>query len=145
MQVTDKILISEYWNNPAYEKKKPAPDAGLKNSVGDNIYKPIAEIPLSYDDFEQIPNRSHKEKNKIKDLSGRYVLVSKKFWYFGCKPLDIPSEIRPLVPPGQSSQGYQTKDIERAAAFISYIESSFKKGIHNNPTGWKNHEPVCAK
>jgi hypothetical protein len=118
MQVTDKMLISEYWNNPTYEKKKPIRDAGLKNSVGDNIYMPLVEVPMSPDDFKQIPNRSHKEKNKIKYLSGRYVLISKKFWYFGNKPVDIPHELRPSVPAGQSSQGNWTKDIERARAFI---------------------------
>jgi hypothetical protein len=143
MQVTDKIFISEYWNNPAYEVKKPTPDATRKNSVGDNIYKPVVGNPISHLDFEQIPNRSHKPENAEKDLSGRYVLISKKFWYFGCNPVELPADIRPDIPKGQSSQGNMTHDLARAMRFIEFIESNYKKGIHNNPTGWKKHDPGC--
>lgn len=145
MQVTDKMLISEYWNNSEYEMKKPVSDSTRKNSVGDNIYKPTIENPTSYLDFEQIENRSHKPKDAEKDLNGKYVLISKKFWYFGCEPLIIPVDIRPEIPAGQSSQGSLTHDFIKAEKFISYIQSNFKKGINNYPGGWKHIDTGCAK
>lgn len=143
MQITDKILISEYWNSPQYEYKKPLPHTDRKRKFGDNIYKPLSGNALSPSDFEQITNISHQADSIERDLSGRYVLLSKKFWYFGCAPLEIPGRIRPEIPAGQSSQGSMTHDLTRAKQFIEYIESNYKKGIHNNPTGWKKHSPVC--
>jgi hypothetical protein len=144
MQVTDKILISDYWNNPLYEYKKPLADADKKRKFGDNIYKPLrknAELP---EDFKQITNISHQADSMMRDLSGKYVLISDKFWYFGCKPLEIPAGIRPEIPAGQSSHGSMTHDIKRAEEFISFIQTGYKKGVHGNPLSWKSHETGCC-
>jgi hypothetical protein len=143
MQITDKILISEYWNSPQYEYKKPLPDSDRKRKFGDNIYKPLRKNSVLPEDFKQIANISHQADSMERDLSGRYVLISKKFWYFGCNPLVLPADVRPEIPSGQSAQGSMTHDPARAKNFIEFIESNYKKGIHNNPTGWKKNDPVC--
>lgn len=137
MKVTDKISFVEYWQNSEYKERKPQIDSDyILKKRGDNIYMPIVTKPMVYSDFKQIPNLNHTEKNQKKDLSGKYVLISKKFYYFGSEPIDIPENIRPKVPNGQSSHGVRTHDVEKANKFISFINSEYHPGLHNHPHSW---------
>jgi len=132
MRVTDKIDYQEYWNNSKYSCKKPC--VGSKNNIGiagDNIYKPDSEKG-----FVQIENKNHKEKDMPRDLSGKYVLISETFYYFGGSPIEIPQEFRPSVPKGQSSQGNRTHDLLQAESFINYVRDNFIEGIHKMPHLW---------
>jgi hypothetical protein len=137
MQITNKISFAEYWRNPEYEERKPRPvsDDILKRR-GDNIYIPIVEKPVKTTDFKQLPNRNHNENNQERDLSGKYVLISKRFYYFGSDPIDIPENIRPKIPKGQSSHGVRTHNIEIVNKFISFIESKYQPGLYNHPHSW---------
>jgi len=137
MKVTDKISFSEYWKNQKYENRKPQPD-NINNirKRGDNIYEPKVETPITYSDYKQLKNPNHTEKDKIKDLSGKFALISSNFYYFGSTPVTIPTDIRPKVPFGQSSHGVQTHDDEKILKFLSFIESNYIKGLHNHPHSW---------
>ena len=137
MQVTDKIPFKEYWNDSKYEKRKPNPDSPIIiGKRGDNIYKPIEENPTTFSDFELIPNPNHTENNKEKDLSGKYVLISNIFYYFGSVPIIIPENIKPIVPNGQSSHGSRTYDNRIINDFLSYIKTNYKMGMHSHPHSW---------
>lgn len=137
MQVTNKILFAEYWQGPEYEHRKPQLDSNvILEKRGDNIYAPTVDKPMTASDFKQIPNPNHSEKDQEKDLSGKYILISKRFYYFGSKPINIPENVRPKVPKGQSSHGVRTHDVEIANKFISFIKCKYQLGLYNHPHSW---------
>jgi hypothetical protein len=146
MQVNDKISFAEYWKNPKYNDRKPnIRSKNILEKIGDNIYKPVVKNPKNISDFDQVPNLYHEQKNKKIDLSSKYVLISKRFYYFGCECIELRDEIRPKVPKTTTYRGVQTHNIEKAEKFISFIESSYKTGIHNHPTSWFKNDVSWKK
>ncbi|MCB0173540.1 MAG: hypothetical protein KDJ97_23670 [Anaerolineae bacterium] len=134
MQITDKIPIFEYFLHPNFQNK--IPDLDRKEFVyhaGDNIYKPHAG------DFIQLDNKNHFPHDKVKDLSGEFVLISTKFYYFGGKPLEISPDLRPRVPVGQSAHGSLTLG-EQASKFINYVRNGISKGVHHAPHRWPDSD-----
>lgn len=135
MQITDKIPISEYFPHPNFQNK--IPDLSREEIVyhaGDNIYE------LQSDDYYRwIENKNHPEEEKNKDLSGEFVLISTKFYYFGGNPLEIPSDLRPRVPFGQSAHGSLTQG-EQASKFINYVRDGISEGVHHAPHRWPDSD-----
>lgn len=99
MQVTDCITIEEYSNNPDFQSKIPGDEKFftmnedtddfpcqnvLKENCGDNIYifdeenRTIRQRPS----FHQIGGKLNVD-TMTRDLSGKYVLLSDHFIYFG--------------------------------------------------------------
>lgn len=142
MKIEKIIPYRDYWNDKQYELKKPnLSSIETIDKTGDNIYKPINTNAELYTDFEQIPNKNHTtERNKIHDLSGKNVLISKCFYYFGSIPIEIHSEIKPCIPPGQSAHGARTHNKEKAEMFIQYIQNNYSSGIINMPHNWPTDE-----
>jgi hypothetical protein len=75
MEITKVLSWSEYINDPAYNRKSPANE----NDPGDRIWKNA--------DYRHCPLPSHSghgEGEFERDVkSGRNVLLSDKYWYFG--------------------------------------------------------------
>lgn len=135
MQVTDKIHISEYFSHPDFQNK--IPNLSCEEFVyqaGDNIYK------LQGNDFIQLENRNHALNDKSRDLSGEFVLVSTKFYYFGKNPLEIPDYLRPKIPVGQSPRGSLTHNFERATEFINFVTENFAVGVYSAPHKWPHND-----
>lgn len=121
-KVTKKLSYGEYWE--AFPNKRP--DKTGVAICGDNIYCP--DVTQSHD-YRLIPNLRHEtEKQKTKDMNGKYVLVCEEFYYFGgtkdSTPLEIPVEVRPNVPKGQTSVGYIT---DNPASFINFVRQNADK------------------
>jgi len=139
----DKIsTYKEYWESNKYNSKKIFKDT-LIQKHGDNIYKPIINFNFNFDNidrcscYEQIDNCYHKEKNKSRDLSGKYVLISNTFYYFGINSLILDDSIAPKIPITQSYYGVRTHDNKQVIKFISYIQNNYEIGIHGYPTIWE--------
>lgn len=138
MKVTTKIDYYEYWINSIYNSKIPKLESDIvANKAGDNIYKPEKD---KISEFVQIENKNHTEKEIKRDLNGKYVLVSNCFYYFGSSAIYIPSNIKPSIPRGQSSQGNRTHNKERAERFINYIQKNYKQGLIGMPHSWPQSE-----
>ena len=135
MQVTDKISISEYFFHPDCQNKIPdLEQAEFVYQAGDNIYESQG------DDFIQHENKNHTQNDQGRDLSGRYVLISTKFYYFGRNPLKIPDHLRPKIPVGQSAQGHLTHDLARAINFAKFVTENFEIGVHDAPHKWPHDD-----
>lgn len=138
MKITGKLPFSKYWSDPRYQIKKPdlnSPD--LRKQFGDNIYEPCPNSSK----FNQLLNKCHcEEETKKKDLGSLQVLLSTDFYYFGAGAVFLPEEIRPSIPKGQSSNGYETKDEEKILLLIKYLEKNYTKGIINHPTEWDEND-----
>jgi len=165
MKVTSKIPINRYFEDTIFKDKIPCgiPDGRAAaetnrvpqskttcspvrptdndvetpcvHQIGDNIYKFEQGVFI-----RQIRNARHHLKHQKRDLSGEYVLVSKKFYYFGGRPVEIPDNVRPKIPALQTYYGVQTHDRERAKAFIAFVRDNYKLGIHAAPHGWPDSD-----
>jgi hypothetical protein len=138
MQVTGKIPISDYFSHPDFQKKIPDLSHDVfVHKAGDNIYKPHV------DGFTQLENKNHTDEHVGHDLSGEYVLISTRFYYFGREslafgngPQQIPRDLRPKIPTNQTAQGDLTHDSERAEKFINFVTSRYEVGVHSAPHKW---------
>ena len=137
MEVTEKLTLRDYFCSPAYEKK--IPDLAKAECVylaGDNIYRPKHASGPSFEDFDQLKNPFHKEEHKQRDLSGKFMLASNRFFYFGREAIEIPLDVRPAVPKGQSAHGSLTRDEGLVKRFIHRIVSDYGVGVHAAPHSW---------
>jgi hypothetical protein len=146
MQVEQKLLIADYFRNTRFAKKIPIRNSARQiERVGDNIYRPNRVDSRAPGDFTQLPNDYHYDgaqgcaigESQRHDVSGEYVLTGSRFAYFGGKPLEIPSGLRPAVPVGQSAHGVQTHDTERARLFVEFVfDQTRGEGVLSAPHGW---------
>lgn len=136
MRVSEKIRFRDYFHDPRFEDKIPDLDASNRTAqLGDNIYCPLcpdAELP---EEFDQLPNLQHDERNHALDVNGKYVLIADEFYYFGRKAVALPDHIRPNVPRNQAAYGIKTES-PRAEQFVDYIRSNFAVGRHGKPHYW---------
>jgi hypothetical protein len=144
MQVSMKLPIAAYFHDPAFAVKIPSARS-LLHKCGDNIYRPRRRDATAPAHFEQLKNDHHHDQvaacvvgeSRIRDVSGRYVLVAERFVYFGENALVVPADARPQVPRGQSSNGSRTHDEERARRFIEYVFSVAQdKRVVGPPHRW---------
>lgn len=140
----DKIInYKEYWESDEYGIKKYSKDS-LIQKTGDNIYKPTINFNMGSIDlcssYEQIENCNHKEVNKSRDVSGKYVLISNTFYYFGINSILLDSSIAPKIPKTQSYYGIRTYDNNQATRFINYIQDKYEIGMQGHPTLWPNDD-----
>ena len=138
------ITMEQYSIDSRFDKKK----VSNKNQVtknGDNIYFDFRSDILA----KQLKNSNHNIKEKEKDLSGKRVLISYDFYYFGgYEPLEISKDIRAYIkiPKCHALYGYITRG-EFAEKFIKYVKASAKRksGLLNRPYTWKNGDDSWKK
>jgi hypothetical protein len=136
MKVDDVLGFDEYWEDARFSRKKPKSDGELALRCGDNVYEPMSnrkfrQLPCLHSD-RRCPSHEN-AKNKAKDLSGKHVLVSKEFTYFGSKPRNLPHELNRLI----VARGYRCcLPDEVVAAFLSYTKT-IDFGVYAEPRKWK--------
>ncbi|MEI6456261.1 MAG: hypothetical protein WCO93_08225, partial [bacterium] len=125
MKVASKVTFAEYYEK--FPEKRP--DFSMPESIykrGDNIYR-----PLRNGEYKQLKSQ-HTEKNKAKDLSGKFVLISDQFYYFGSEPVEIPKNLSSLVC-GRGHKSNFDKSIQDL--FLECITSK-TIGINARPSLW---------
>ncbi|MEN6462528.1 MAG: hypothetical protein ABFC94_14325 [Syntrophomonas sp.] len=85
MQVEEKLSYDEYWENPRFQYKKPTMNGSKKQRYGDNVYHAdvTTGVFIQEDSHHSLDGGEANILNYNKDLSGKYVLISNKYWYFG--------------------------------------------------------------
>ena len=95
MRVDRVLTFSEYWKDGRFEAKKPVwstHDEPTVASVGDNCYEPVGRGQP-----RQVPCRHSRRDGSAsggarrRDLSGKHVLVSWTYSYFGAKRRRLPA------------------------------------------------------
>lgn len=113
------------------------------------MYEPLVELATDPREFRQLRNDNHWDgqdrssgscvpgPSRVHDISGRFVLISEEYAYFGAEALDIPKRLRPDIPKGQSAHGSQTRDQSRVRSFIDYVmQKANGRKLVCHPTGW---------
>ena len=134
MRVDDAKEFDRYWRDKKFERKKPRYDAAVALNRGDNAYEPKPN-----GEYRQLPCRhsasdvEHEDaENKKHDLSGRRVLISETFAYFGSKPRELPPELKPLV----VGRGHRCRFSDEVKdAFLRFV-GSIRSGVYAAPRRW---------
>jgi len=89
-----------------------------KRIVGDSIYD------FSQGDIPRLRKVLHKEKDKPRDLSGKYTLLSTIFYYFGENAVPIPKEFNSLI---KKEQGHLLiRDLETVQNFEKWLTLKYE-------------------
>lgn len=137
MQVEEIVQFDKYYRDSCFAAKIPDYSTGkVVHKCGDNIYK-----PLSNGDFQQLHSMHSNGANenpetKAHDLGGKYVLISKIFYYFGSRPLGLPESLNDLKV-GRAHKCRFPPDV--VSAFIAFINRQ-KAGINAPPTSWPSND-----
>ena len=133
MQVEEIVPYDKYYCDCRFAAKIPDYSTGkVVYKRGDKIYK-----PLPNGDFQQLQSRhsdgtNENQETKDKDLKGKNVLISKAFYYFGSRALDLPDILNDL----RVGRGHKSRFSSAiVSAFIGFINRQ-TVGVIAPPTDW---------
>ena len=133
MRVDEKVSFAEYFRDRRFAQKIPDySQASIVHKCGDNIYEPLPNGA-----FQQLQsmhsNGEHEDADaKAHDLSGRYVLISKQFFYFGKNAPVLPAALNVLKVGRAHKNNFSSETI---SAFLEFV-SDLKPGLNAPPTIW---------
>jgi Nucleotide modification associated domain 2 len=117
MLVTQKMAMEEYDRFTQEELPDKIPlmdDTDPRRHSGDSIYDFSAHTP-------SLRPSVHHEKDRSRDLSGEYVLLSNHFFYFGDQPVALPEALLGIVKQGKG---------HRSRSNTPYVDD-FVRWIHS--------------
>lgn len=142
MQVEEKITFDEYWQNPRFECKKPCLNGSLVQMYGDNVYHTDLKSGVVKQEncAHSLPDGSVNKQHFDRDVSGKYVLLSTKFFYFGDNAPEIPQEFSYIYDVPRSLKFWDLfGETAKIQNFIDWLEKNFHYGISGDPCNWKEY------
>lgn len=117
MKVTSKMTMQAYddFCQQYYPKKIPVwRSKDFRRRIGDCIYDYSSGVSPA------VRWSVHDERNRPRDLSGRYALLSRHFYYFGNQPIRLPEHLQPIM---HTTQGHKSDANQPFAEdFVAWIE-----------------------
>ena len=133
MCVEEKLPFDDYWNDIRFKEKRPVLNGSKMQCYGDNVYHIDSSIGkfVQKDSHHSLENGVVNEKNYKRDLSGKFVLISKMYWYFGKSAIAIPDKFKGII---KSGRGYKKID-DRSLInnFITWVHNQEGKGFIDKP------------
>jgi Nucleotide modification associated domain 2 len=142
MRAEKAVTFDDYFKTKSYSCKKPDVRSGRAiDRCGDNIYRPIGknkygQLPSLHSKRPKERNWNEDVKRKRKDLSGKYVLISRHFSFFGSRPIDLPANLRELIV-GRGSHCNFSNEHRVHAKFLEFVHHAGIKGVIAPPKRWK--------
>ena len=133
MQVQEKLEYDEYWRDSRFEKKRPVMNGSKKQMYGDNIYyRPSSDDPyVQIDSHHSLPDGAKNELNYNRDVPGKYVLISNRFWYYGEDAILLPEEFLVFA---NVKRNYRKFDDEvQIGKFVNWLLSLPQSGYIGRP------------
>ena len=125
MRVTERLSMKEYDEYCQEHLSEKLPDwrhKDFRRRVGDCIYD------YSKGGKPKLRPSVHGENNRATDLRGENALLSTHFFYFGIKPEELPSNLKPLV---HRTQGHKSRaNSDYVDEFVAWIEGLGYKPCH---------------
>lgn len=99
MQVEEKLSYDKYWETNRFQYKKPVMNGSKRQKYGDNVYHTSNETGkfMQEDSHHSLDNGIVNVLNYDRDLGGKYVLISRKYWYFGKDAQYLPNYLLELA------------------------------------------------
>lgn len=138
MKIDEKLTFREYWNDMRFQCKKPVMNGSKKQMYGDNIYEynEIDNVLVQVDSHHSLANGEKNNLNYDRDVKGEYVLISKKFWYFGSEGPEIPDIFsEQIIKRGIGHRIIHDENLIRV--FIAWLENNYKEGYLGEPYEFK--------
>lgn len=136
MKVEQIISFDEYWDNPQYVCKRPVINGTLIQMYGDNAYHTVNGKIIQEHCAHSIAKDVVNQKHYDRDVSGKNVILSKHFYYFGDHAPQIPENLSYILP-YRNLQYHDIKEEQQIKSFVTWLESNYTIGIHGNPCNWK--------
>jgi hypothetical protein len=117
MCVTRRVTMRDYDRISRIELPDKVPDwdnPDFRRRVGDSIYDFSTNPPT-------IRRSVHGERDRRRDLSGEYVLLSNHYYYFGDRPVQIPDELRSIIKTGRGHK--RIEDAAIVEKFVMWLDS----------------------
>lgn len=133
MQVQGKLTFDEYWTEPRFSRKRPVMNGSKRQMYGDNIYHRLTPNSpyIQEDSHHSLPRGETNILNYNRDLKGEFVLISRKFWYFGEDAIQLPDEFLLLA---NVKRGYiKCQDKELIKQFSDWLFSLPQSGCIGKP------------
>jgi len=122
MRVDEALTFQEYFADPRFEAKKPAPE----NPHGDNIYYRNAAGQVC-----QLPNPHHHLADMKRDLSEDRVLVGELFYYFGRNAIPLAPLFCSLVYQHVGQKRHPESGLIKD--LVSWVAERYEPGSHGRP------------
>lgn len=107
MKVTGKISLQDYDTLCKQTLHNKIPDLNAKDwrlRMGDSVYD------FSGDGGQALRRTLHDYTSKIKEISGKFALLSTHFYYFGLAAVQIPFHLKQLIKQGQGHKVIQQQE-----------------------------------
>lgn len=131
MQVSEVISYVDYFSESIYQCKKPVLHGSLKQTFGDNIYTKNATGDwIQLNSHHSNTDGTTNIHNLKRDTKSDKVLISKNYFYFGRKSIEIPNKYSLCI---YNHRGFKYVDEESSKALVAYIENNYPKGLNGNP------------
>jgi len=133
MVVEEVLGLGEYYQDSRFARKKPDfQSTDQRLWMGDNFYEPLSGEYIQHVSAHNLENRNSFELDQKKqaDLSGRHVLISSLFFYFGQNSKPLPKELDFL----QIGRGHRLTGTKGILSFEKYAGSLLADlGVHGTP------------
>lgn len=134
-QVDEIITFDQYWGDSRFQVKKADIKGSLMQMYGDNVYHTVkgkvVQEPCAHSNDA---NGRHKKS----DISGKNVLLCKRFFYFGDEAFMLPVEFEYIGNTGNPrATKYKDLNDEKINRFVTWLETNYTTGIHGDPCNWR--------
>lgn len=137
MRVEEILSHDAYFADARFGPKKPDYSQGqVVCKSGDNIYEPRSEG--GFHQLQSMHSNGTDENpwTKAHDLSGKKVLVSKTFCYFGSQAISLPPDLDCL----KVGRAHRCRFSEDTISLFLEFMSDKPVGVHAPPTHWPRED-----
>lgn len=133
MQIREILTFAEYYKDPRYSVKKPdfqSEDARMW--MGDNFYEPVNGEYIQHISAHNVQGRTKAElkAKHERDISGKNVLISDLFFYYGGNHQPLHSDLDFL----RVRRGHKVHGVKELLAFERKASHLLKNpGVHGIP------------
>lgn len=141
MRVEEKITMNDYWNDERFQYKKPILNGSLVQLYGDNFYHqhPKTKKWIQENSAHSLLSGKPNMKHLAADTSGKFVLLSQTFYYFGDNAFLIPKRFLAICNEGRNMKSTSIQK-ETADAFVKWLQAKYTTGVKGDPINWRNHD-----
>lgn len=137
MRVEEKLTFNEYWKDTRFIYKSPVMNGSKRQKYGDRVYHSIEDgVYIQEDSHHSLPGGIQNEKNYNRDLSSKFVLVSKEYWYFGKNAPLLPCHLDSVASVGRNH--IVIKDETVANGLLDWVHSFPELGYLGEPMNFSS-------
>ena len=154
MCVEETLTLDQYWLDERYQQKKPMFSGSLKQAQGDNIYHRDGNGRW----IQEKSRHSHPDpamaiKHLERDTKSEFVLIGRRFVYFGQEAIEIPSCLRSVdgrhlslseeaTPNGHLARHRYFDEPELELTLVQWLHDVGRWGYQGDPHEWSSESQI---